>query len=302
MKISFCETYILPLDEKHRFPMRKYELIPEQLKYEGIITDKDIIKPQPCALSIIGETHQMDFIQRAMNVELSKKEVRNLGFPQSPELFHRELVITQGSIDLALYALENKSVGINVAGGTHHAFYDKGEGFCLFNDFAVTAKYLLNRNLVSRILIIDLDVHQGNGTASLFKEDPRVFTFSMHGARNYPFHKEFSDLDIELEDGIEDEKYLSILNSHLDQLLNTHKPDIVFFLAGVDILHTDKLGKLGVSTMGCAERDRIVVQACFDRGLPILIAMGGGYSPKINDIVKAHCNTFKIAQEIYALG
>ena len=282
--------------------MRKYELIPEQLKYEGIITDKDIIKPQPCPVSIVGETHQMEFIQRAMNVELSKKEVRNLGFPQSRELFHRELVITQGSIDLALYALENKNVGINVAGGTHHAFYDKGEGFCLFNDFAVTAKYLLNRNLVSKILIIDLDVHQGNGTAALFKEDPRVFTFSMHGARNYPFHKELSDLDIELEDGIQDEKYLSILNTHIDDLLNTQKPDMVFFLAGVDILSTDKLGKLGVSTMGCAERDRIVVQACFDRDLPILIAMGGGYSPKINDVVKAHCNTFKIAQEIYELG
>jgi len=279
--------------------MDKYELIPQQLLHEGTLDPSEIQIPQLCAIQEIARTHDKDFIKRAQHQNLSEKEVRNLGFPQSKELFKRELYITQGSIDMAVFALKKNSIGLNVAGGTHHAFKDKGEGFCLFNDFGVTAHYLLEHHLASKILIIDLDVHQGNGTASIFENDPRVFTFSMHGGRNYPFHKEKSDLDVPLTDGITDLEYHQILDKHLYRVLDDSKPDIVFYLSGVDVLKTDKLGKLKLSKKGCALRDRKVIEACFHRNLPILVAMGGGYSPEIIDIVDAHCNTFRLAKEIY---
>lgn len=299
IKIAFREEYILPLDKKHRFPMDKYELIPQQLMHEGTLHYSEIQDPELCSIQDIARTHDMDFIKRAQDQTLSKKEVRNLGFPQSKELFERELYITQGSIDMALFALENTAIGLNVAGGTHHAFKDKGEGFCLFNDFAVTANHLLDHELAAKILIIDLDVHQGNGTASIFKNEPRVFTFSMHGGKNYPFHKESSDLDLPLKDGINGIEYHEILDKYLNKILDDNNPDIVFYLSGVDVLSTDKLGKLSLSKESCALRDRKVIEACFHRNLPMLVAMGGGYSPEIIDIVDAHCNTFRIAKEIY---
>jgi acetoin utilization deacetylase AcuC-like enzyme len=188
---------------------------------------------------------------------------------------------------------------MNVAGGTHHAFADRGEGFCLLNDFAVAANFLLSNNQAQKILIIDLDVHQGNGTAKLFEKENRVFTFSMHGAHNYPFHKEKSDLDIPLPDGINDDAYLGILKKELEKILALFKPDFAFYLSGVDILETDKFGKLKVTMKGCQQRDEFVFQSLYDRKIPCAVSMGGGYSPDFRTIVEAHCQTFRSAREVF---
>jgi acetoin utilization deacetylase AcuC-like enzyme len=246
-------------------------------------------------------THTAGYLRKLKEQELSAQEQRRIGFPQSPELTLRELIITQGTIECCHYALEN-GVALNVAGGTHHAFSDHGEGFCLLNDFAVAANYLLQRKLAGKILIVDLDVHQGNGTAKIFEKEPRVFTFSMHGKNNYPFHKEKSDLDIELPDGITDKEYLGILQSVLPECLEKEAPDFVFFLAGVDILETDKFGKLRVTMQGCRQRDEIVFQLLRQKNIPCVVAMGGGYSPQVKTIVEAHCNTFALAKSIYDLS
>src|SRR6478736_2578128 len=219
LKIAYDPIYAHPLPEGHRFPMLKYELIPEQLLYEGSISADNIFSSVPCTDEIILLTHDKEYLDKLHQQTLSAREQRHIGFPQSPELTLRELIITQGTIDCCKYAFEN-GVAMNVAGGTHHAFADRGEGFCLLNDFAVAANYLLHKKLASRILIIDLDVHQGNGTAKLFWNDDRVFTFSMHGRHNYPFHKEISDLDIALEDGTDDSTYLSLLRQTLPELIN----------------------------------------------------------------------------------
>jgi acetoin utilization deacetylase AcuC-like enzyme len=231
---------------------------------------------------------------------LSAREQRHNGFPQSPELTQRELIITQGTIDCCFFAMEN-GVAMNVAGGTHHAFADHGEGFCLLNDFAVAANYLLHFKKARQVLIIDLDVHQGNGTASLFEKENRVFTFSMHGRHNYPFHKEKSDLDIALEDGTDDNAYLDILQKTLPDILETVKPDLAFFLSGTDILETDRFGKLKITMQGCKKRDEIVFSLLRKQNIPCVAAMGGGYSADIKTIVEAHCNTFRLAKEIYEL-
>ncbi len=299
LKVAFGDNYILDLPEKHRFPMDKYELIPAQLLYEGTLTSSNFFVPDYCKKEIIYLSHDRNFVDRAENNELTKKEHRILGFPASKGLYPRELSITQGSISSALHALETKGIGMNIAGGTHHAFYDRGEGFCLFNDFGVTANYLLHRKLVSKILIVDLDVHQGNGTAALFQENPNVYTFSMHGKKNYPFRKEKSDLDIELENECDDKIYLDLLDKHLNRLVFQEKPDIIFYLAGVDVLETDKLGLLSLSREGCKQRDEKVIGLCHSNNIPILVSMGGGYSPSIKDIVEAHCNTFRVAADLY---
>ncbi|WP_205514248.1 histone deacetylase family protein [Longitalea arenae] len=298
IKIAFDPVYAHPLPEGHRFPMLKYELIPGQLLYEGTITEQNLFAPKPCADEVVMWTHDPAYVQKLHQQTLSAREQRHIGFPQSPELTRREFVITQGTIDCCHYAFEH-GVALNVAGGTHHAFADRGEGFCLLNDFAVAANYLLKKGLANKILIVDLDVHQGNGTARLFEHEPRVFTFSMHGAHNYPFHKEKSDLDIALSDGTEDGLYLSLLQTNLLNLLDQVRPDFVFYLSGVDILSTDKFGKLKISMEGCRQRDEMVFTALKQRRIPCVVAMGGGYSPDIKTIVEAHCNTFRLAKDIY---
>jgi Deacetylases, including yeast histone deacetylase and acetoin utilization protein len=300
LKIAYDPIYAHPLPEGHRFPMLKYELIPEQLLYEGTITTDNIFSPQPAKDEVVLYTHTKEYIDKLHNQTLSVKEQRHIGFPQSPQLTRREFVITQGTIDCCRYAYEY-GVALNVAGGTHHAFASRGEGFCLLNDFAVAANNLLHRKQARSILIIDLDVHQGNGTASLFENDPRVFTFSMHGAHNYPFHKEKSDLDIGLKDGTEDALYLSLLQKTLDTLIDQLDPDFAFYLSGVDILETDKFGKLKISMQGCKQRDQMVFSKLQQHGIPCVVAMGGGYSPEIKTIVEAHCNTFRLAKDIYSL-
>lgn len=300
LKISYDPIYAHPLPEGHRFPMLKYELIPAQLLHEGSITTENIFSPAICPDDIILWTHENDYLQRLHNQTLSPKEQRHIGFPQSPELTVRELMITQGTIDCCHYALAN-GVALNVAGGTHHAFADHGEGFCMFNDMAIAANYLLHKNMVRQILIIDLDVHQGNGTAKLFEKEERVFTFSMHGAHNYPFHKEKSDLDLPLADGTDEATYLDLLSQTLPALIKKVQPDFAFFLSGVDILDTDRFGKLKVSPAGCRLRDEFVFTTLHQHGIPCCVAMGGGYSEDVKIITDAHCNTFRAAKDIFGL-
>lgn len=298
IKIAFDKLYAHPLPEGHRFPMLKYELIPGQLMHEGTIATANLFAPQPCAKEIVLLTHDRNYYNRLIHQTLSASEQRKIGFPQSPQLTQRELIITQGTIDCCHYALQD-GVALNVAGGTHHAYADRGEGFCLLNDMAVAANYLLYKNIATQILIIDLDVHQGNGTAKIFEPQPRVFTFSMHGAHNYPFHKEHSDLDIPLKDGTDDKTYLTLLHLTLPKLIQKLNPDFAFFLSGVDVLATDKYGKLKLSMDGCRQRDECVFKTLKQNNIPVTVAMGGGYSPDVRTITEAHCNTFRTAINIY---
>ena len=298
IKIAWHPLYAHPLPEGHRFPMLKYELIPEQLLHEGTIEEQNLFSSKPVSEDIILLTHQRTYLEQLRDLTLSEKEQRRIGFPLNAQLLERELRITQGTIDAAHFSLKN-GIAFNVAGGTHHAGSNWGEGFCLLNDQAITANYLLNNGLSKRILIIDLDVHQGNGTAEIFRNEPRVFTFSMHGDKNFPFRKEVSSLDVPLDDGVQDEEYLSILKFNLKKAFESAQPDFVFYLSGVDVLSTDKLGKLSLSKVACKERDRLVLQACKDKNLPVQVSMGGGYSAEIKDIVDAHCNTYRLAFDLF---
>jgi acetoin utilization deacetylase AcuC-like enzyme len=298
LKIAHSPIYQHPLPEGHRFPMLKYELIPEQLIYEGTCTSENFFAPNPVDEKWILRTHSKTYWEDLKNLRLDPKMIRKIGFPLSAELVLRETIITQGTIDCCHFALEN-GIALNVAGGTHHAYKDRGEGFCLLNDVGIAANYLLENQLVTKVLVIDLDVHQGNGTAEIFQNDPRVFTFSMHGKENYPLHKEKSDLDIELATFTKDEEYLDLLKNTLPNLIYRLKPDFLFFISGVDILETDKLGKLSVSIQGCYRRDEFVFQQAVKNKLPIVVSMGGGYSPQIRDIVEAHCNTYRLAEKMF---
>ena len=300
LHIAYDPIYAHPLPAGHRFPMLKYELIPGQLIHEGTITTDNLFVPKQCPKEIVLLTHTAEYIDKLTLQNLSDREQRVIGFPQSPALTQREFIIVQGTIDCCHAAIKN-GVALNVAGGTHHAFADHGEGFCMINDMAVAANYLLQQKLATQILIVDLDVHQGNGTAKLFEHQPQVFTFSMHGEHNYPFRKEKSDLDIGLKDGTDDETYLSILKETLTKLLAEIKPDFVFYLAGVDILETDKFGKLKVTMQGCKERDNYVLSSLKNLAIPCAVALGGGYSADVKIITEAHCNTFRLAKEIYEL-
>jgi acetoin utilization deacetylase AcuC-like enzyme len=300
LRIAYHTLYAHPLPEGHRFPMVKYELIPGQLIHEGVITEQNLFAPEPLDEATILLTHDADYWQQMKNLQLTEREMRAIGFPLSPQLVEREIRICRGTIDCALYAQQH-GVALNVAGGTHHAFVNKGEGFCLLNDFAVAANYLLHHRLAKQILIVDLDVHQGNGTASLFENKHEVFTFSMHGQHNYPFHKERSDQDIGLKDGTTGEEYLYILNQELPALIKQVQPDFLFYLSGVDVLETDKFGKLKLLIDDCRQRDEIVFNLCKQNNIPVAVAMGGGYSPDVKHIVTAHCNTYKAAKEIFNL-
>ena len=296
--IAFDPCYVHPLHHGHRFPMIKYELLPEQLLYEGLINSDSLFSPGKLDEDIILLTHEQNYWDRLRNLKLSDAEIRRSGFPLSASLVERETRIARGTIDGSIYALEH-GIAFNIAGGTHHAGSNWAEGFCLLNDQAIAANYLLNRFLASRILIIDLDVHQGNGTAEIFKNEERVFTFSIHAEKNFPFRKERSNLDIGLQDGISDNEYLNLLTTNLDIVIESFKPDFIFYLAGVDVLATDKLGKLNLSRNGCKQRDRMVLSYCRSLKIPVQVSMGGGYSPKITDIVEAHCNTFRVANDLY---
>jgi acetoin utilization deacetylase AcuC-like enzyme len=303
LKIAFDPIYVLPLPRKpngaeHRFPMLKYELIPEQLVYEGTCIENNFFAPATIDERWIVAVHDSNYWHDLKNLSISDKMVRRIGFPLSRQLIDRETCIAQGTIDCAVFALKH-GIAMNIAGGTHHAFSDRGEGFCLLNDVVIAANYLTENQLARRILIVDLDVHQGNGTAQMCRDRPDIFTFSMHGKDNYPLHKEMSDLDIALNTGTKDVEYLYILGVILPKIIESHRPDFVFYVSGVDILETDKLGHLSISIEGCKKRDEIVFEICDKYQIPVVVSMGGGYSPRIYDIVEAHCNTFRVAKNIW---
>ena len=298
LKIAFHQNYIHPLDKNHRFPMIKYELIPEQLLRENTCSPDNFFEPGIILDEIVLKTHEEEYFKRFTNLNLSKKEVREIGFPLSKELVTREMTIAQGTIDCVNYSLKN-GISMNIAGGTHHAFYDRGEAFCMLNDQAIAAKYLINKKLAEKIMIIDLDVHQGNGTSSIFSENKDVFTISFHGKKNYPFRKEKSDIDVEFDDNTDDQFYLNKLKDLIPNAIENFKPDFIFYLSGVDVLNNDKLGRLGLSIDGCKERDKFILELCNKNSIPVQVSMGGGYSELLKNIIEAHSNTFRLAQEIY---
>lgn len=296
--VAWHPTYAHPLPDGHRFPMEKYQLLPEQLRYEGTLQDAHFFQPTPIAEELILLAHDLAWWDRLKHLQLSRQEERETGFPLSRQLVERECIIMQGTVAAALHALKH-GMGLNIAGGTHHAYTYKGSGFCLLNDQAIAARYLLRQGLVRQVLIVDLDVHQGDGTAQIFQNDAAVFTFSMHGASNFPLKKQTSDLDIPLPDGTTDAAYLSILSNQLPQLLDTVQPDIVFFQSGVDVLAADQLGRLALTIDGCRKRDEVLLTACHQRQIPIVASMGGGYSKRLADIIEAHANTFRLAASLY---
>jgi len=278
--------------------MEKYDLLPKQLIHEGTCDPDDFFSPKPLSDSIVKTVHQSDYVDRLRDQDLNRSEIRKIGFPISQQLVEREFVIAGGTVEGALKALKN-GIAFNIAGGTHHAYPTHGEAFCMLNDQAIAAHYLLDQQLVKKVLIIDLDVHQGNGTAVIFEKENRTFTFSMHGQKNYPFKKEESDWDIPLEDHTNDEVYLNILNETLPKLFNRVDPDFVFYLSGVDVVATDRLGRLAMSVEGCKKRDEMVLEYCYQRSIPVQCSMGGGYSKDIKLIIEAHANTYRVAQRIY---
>ncbi|MDA0736843.1 MAG: histone deacetylase [Bacteroidetes bacterium] len=298
IKVAWHPSYVHPVPDGHRFPMEKYELLPMRLIREGIVSEDNFFEPSQ-GLTYNLDVHDSEYLRRLFNLELTKKEVRASGFTLSQELIQRELRITNGTVEGALWALNNRSAAFNIAGGTHHASANKAEGFCLLNDQAIASSYLLENTKVSQILIIDLDVHQGNGTAQIFKNINNVYTFSMHGANNYPYHKPPSDLDIPLPDNTDDKKYLSLLKKYLPNIMTEINPDFIFYLAGVDVLAEDKLGRLGLTLNGCTERDELVFALAKDNDIPIMTTMGGGYAPDIKIILEAHCNTFRSASNFF---
>jgi acetoin utilization deacetylase AcuC-like enzyme len=297
--VAWSPQYNHPLPEGHRFPMIKYDLLPEQLLREGTLQEAQLFKPTIMPEAIYLKAHTEEYLIKLNSLNLSKQEERKTGFPLSEPLVHREKLIMSGSIECGLSAMAD-GISLNIAGGTHHAYTEHGEGFCLLNDIALCSRYLLDNRKVSKVLVVDLDVHQGNGTAEIFRNDERVFTFSMHGASNYPMFKETSDLDIPLPDQTDDATYLKILSETLPKLIDEVKPDFICYQSGVDVLATDKIGRLGLSLEGCKERDNIVFRHFKQNKIPVMVSMGGGYSEDIRHILEAHSNTFRLASWYYS--
>ena len=298
LKIAHDQLYNHPLKENHRFPMIKYELIPEQLIFENTCNESNFFKPGIISEKNILLTHDKVYYEKLKNQLLDKKELRVIGFPMSEKLIQREKIIVQGTIESALYSVEH-GVSMNIAGGTHHAFTNRAEAFCILNDQAIAANFLINHNYFKKILILDLDVHQGNGTAEIFRNNKNIYTASFHGEKNYPFRKEKSDFDYGFKDGTSDKEYLSVITYEIPKLIEIFEPDFIFYLSGVDIIENDKLGRLSVSINGCKQRDKYILNYCKLNRIPLQISMGGGYSPILKDIIEAHANTFRLAQEIY---
>ena len=298
LKIAFHPIYKHPLPDGHRFPMLKYELLPKQLLHEGTCEPDNFFEPEIPNDKYIVAVHDAEYFYDLLNIKIPPRKARKIGFPLTEDLVERERIIADGTMKGCEFALKN-GISMNIAGGTHHAYTNRGEAFCMLNDQAIGARFLQAEGLAKKILIVDLDVHQGNGTAEIFQNDASVFTFSMHGAGNYPFKKEKSDLDIPLKKDTGDVAYLSTLKKTLPKLINTHKPDFIFYLCGVDVIASDKLGTLGLTTGGCKKRDEIVLETCYSLQIPVQCSMGGGYSPDIKTIVEAHANTFRAAQRIF---
>jgi acetoin utilization deacetylase AcuC-like enzyme len=305
VRAFYSDHFVLPLPEGHKFPMAKYSGLRERILAEGIIAPDDLHEAPAASIEELRLVHDAEYVDAVMNGTVARDVQRRIGFPWSPEMVERSRRSVGATIAAARVALD-EGVSANLAGGTHHAFADRGEGFCVFNDVAVAARVLQRDRStplgplrtgpqVARIAIVDLDVHQGNGTAAIFRDDASVFTFSMHGEKNFPFKKELSDLDVALPDDTGDDQYLSALRLHLDDVLNRHRPDFVFYLAGADPYEGDRLGRLKLTIDGLRARDEMVLRACASAGLPVAITMSGGYANDISAIVTIHTNTIQTA-------
>ena len=298
MKLFYTDIFVLPLPPGHRFPMEKYSLLRQRLLASGEFSVDDFHTPAAASHDELQRAHSAGYIQRVSTGELSSAEQKRIGFPWSPGMVERSLR-SAGATLAACRAALTDGCSANLAGGTHHAHADRGEGFCVFNDAAVAARTMQAEGRVGRIAIIDCDVHQGNGTASILAGDDSIFTFSVHGARNFPFEKEQSCLDIELPDGTADETYLTALDTGLRETFERGQPEMVIYLAGADPYAGDRLGRLMLSMDGLAERDRRVLQTCREKGLPVAMAMAGGYAKPIEDTVEIHATTVLTAKRLF---
>jgi acetoin utilization deacetylase AcuC-like enzyme len=294
VKAFYSDHFVLPLPEGHKFPMAKYSRLRERILAEGIVSPEDLHEAPAAAWEDLRLVHTPAYVDAVANGTIDPLIQRRIGFPWSPQMVERSRRSVGATIAAARAALDDGAAA-NLAGGTHHAFADRGEGFCVFNDVAVGIRVLQRDDHAHRIAVVDLDVHQGNGTAAIFAGDPSVFTFSMHGDKNFPFKKESSDLDVALPDGTTDHEYLSLLQTHLGEVLNRHQPDFVFYLAGADPYEGDRLGRLKLTIDGLRRRDEMVLEACTRASLPVAISMSGGYANDVDAIVTIHTNTIRAA-------
>ena len=301
MKAFYSDRFVLPLPEGHKFPMAKYAGLRARILTEGIVQTDDLHEAPAAAWDDLMLVHERAYVEAVAAGTLPRETQRRIGFPWSPEMVERSRHSVGATIAAASTALD-EGVAANLAGGTHHSFADRGEGFCVFNDVAVAARVLQRDGVSRRIAIVDLDVHQGNGTAAIFQHDAAVFTFSMHGEKNFPFRKEVSDLDVPLADGTGDDQYLALLHRHLDDVLNRHAPDFVFYLAGADPYEGDRLGRLKLTIAGLRTRDEMVFSACQRRGVPVAVSMSGGYANDVDAIITIHANTIRAAANLCRTG
>ena len=296
MRAFYSDHFVLPLPEGHKFPMAKYSKLRERILEQDILAAGDLQEAPPVSWDDLRLVHTEAYVDAVASGTVAADIQRRIGFPWSPQMVERSRRSVGATIAAARAALDD-GIAANLAGGTHHAFADRGEGFCVFNDVAVASRALQRDHHARLIAIVDLDVHQGNGTAAIFKDDPSVFTFSMHGDKNFPFKKEISDLDVPLADGTGDGEYLELLRHHLAEVLNRHQPDFVFYLAGADPFEGDRLGRLKMTIDGLRTRDQIVLGACSQARLPVAISMSGGYANDIEAIVTIHSNTIRTASQ-----
>jgi acetoin utilization deacetylase AcuC-like enzyme len=294
LKIFHTDSFAIPLPQDHSFPIGKYALLRKRIEDSHLFSPQDLCIPRAATDTEICRSHDPDYLHRLEQGKLTAKEIRRIGLPWSPELLERARRSAGASVEACFAALED-GVAVHLGGGTHHAFNNQGQGYCIFNDSVIAVRALQADTHIQRVLILDCDVHQGNGTAALLQKDPAVFTFSIHGKNNFPFRKEKSDLDIALDDGADDGVYLEALEKGVRESLKQARADAVIYLAGADPFADDRFGRLGVSKEGLAERDRLVLQYCQDAGLPVAVTMAGGYAPNIEDTVDIHFNTVIIA-------
>lgn len=299
MYVTYHPGYVVDIGPKHRFPMRKYGLVHDQLVAEGTIDATRVQAPTPVTRADLLLVHTRDYVERFLTGQMTTKEMRLLGFPWSPSLVQRARLAVQGTIQASRLALQH-GLAANLAGGSHHAFPDHGEGFSVFHDIAIAIRILQREHRLQRVAVIDCDVHQGNGTAAIFAHDTRVFTCSLHGEKNYPFRKQTSSLDLALPDGTDDTAYLDVLQTYVPAILQAFQPELVWYQAGVDPFLGDKLGRLALSLDGLLQRDAYVLETCRAADIPVVITLGGGYAPEIRDIVEAHCNTIRTACRLVA--
>jgi acetoin utilization deacetylase AcuC-like enzyme len=297
----YSDHFVLPLPADHKFPMAKYARLRQRILERGVVAADGLCEAPAADWDDLRLVHEPGYLDAVRSGTLPREAQRRIGFPWSPEMVERSRRSVGATIAAARAAFHD-GLAANLAGGTHHAFADRGEGFCVFNDVAVAARVLQREGKARRAVVVDCDVHQGNGTAAIFQQDPSVFTFSMHGAHNFPFRKETSDLDVALEDGATDDDYLPLLDRHLDDVLNRHRPDFIFYLAGADPFEGDRLGRLKMTIDGLRARDELVLGRCRALGLPVAISMSGGYAPDIDAIVTIHANTIAVAAALCASG